>query len=264
MKSLILLAAALLLGGLSLAADDSKADAPKNDGKEKVAVQAETKEADAPKLYMFDINGSGKTVTVRPGDTIQIKLNFNPSAGDWSLNLDKLDEKILKSLDGRGRPTMFTMELRPNGIDGLWYFRALAPGKTEIEINHAATSRTFKLSVEVKGEPIRETKLTDADNGKILKVHVGETVVITLDSNITTGFRWTKAEDIDKNILKLEKFEYKDEDGQIGINDKTEIIYRALKPGKATVDLLYTSRLDPDSKSKKGVTVLINVLEKEK
>ena len=261
---MILLAAALLLGGLNLAAADSKADTPKNDGKEKAAVQAEKEEADAPNLYMFDINGSGKTVTVRPGDSIQIKLNFNPSAGDWSLNFDKLDEKILKSLDGRNRPTMFTMELRPGGIDGLWNFRALAPGKTEIEINHAATSRTFKLSVEVKGDPIKETKLTDADNGKILKVHVSETVVITLDSNIATGFRWTKAEDIDKNVLKLEKFEYKDEDGQIGINDKTEITYRALKPGKATVDLLYMSRLEPNSKSKKGFTVLINVLEKEK
>lgn len=261
---MILLAVALLLGCFNLAAAESKPDAPKNDVKEKAAVQAEKKEVEAPKLYMFDINGSGKTITVRTGDTIQIKLNFNPSAGDWSLNFDKLDEKILKSLDGRNRPTMFTMQLRPNGIDGLWNFRALAPGKTEIEIDHAATSRTFKLSVQVKGEPVKETRLTDADNGKILKVQVGETVVITLDSSITTGFRWTKAEDIDKNVLKLEKFEYKDEDGQIGINDKTEIIYRALKPGRATVDLLYTSRLEPDSKSKKGFTVLINVLEKEK
>jgi hypothetical protein len=37
-----------------------------------------------------------------------------------------------------------------------------------------------------------------------------------------------------------------------------------IQHGKATVDLLYMSRLEPNSKSKKGFTVLINVLEKEK
>ena len=87
-------------------------------------------------------------------------------------------------------------------------------------------------------------------------------VLLALDSNATTGFSWTGAEKVDRNILKLEKEDYLENAhpaGMVGVGGKTVIVYRALKPGKAKIDLVYMQPWEPDSKFNTNYSVTVEV-----
>ena len=184
----------------------------------------------APKTVEMTKDDNGKSVTVRPGDTVQIKLKSNRTTGySWALT-GKLDEKVLKSEGNE-----YKVDEHPAGMVGVggndvWTFKALAAGRTEIVLGYARPwekdkepAQAFKLTVVVEGTASaaeaktaatagtaasKDVRLNDGDNGKTVQVAAGGTVTLTLVSNPTTGFSWTKVEDIDKNILKIEKNDY--------------------------------------------------------
>jgi inhibitor of cysteine peptidase len=238
--------------------------------------------APAPKTVEMTRDDSGKTVTVRPGDTVQIKLKSNRTTGySWAL-AGKLDEKVLKSEGNE-----YKVDEHPAGMVGVggndvWTFKALAAGRTEIVLGYARPwekdkepAQAFKLSVVVEGAaPAAEAKtaataaskdvrLNAGDNGKTVQVAVGGTVTLTLESNPTTGFSWTRVEDVDKSILKLEKNDYKQNanpGGMVGVGGRTTIVYRALKSGKAKIDLTYMQPWEPDSEFNTKYTVTVEVL----
>ena len=162
-------------------------------------------------------------------------------------------------------------------------FTALAPGKTEIALGYARPwekdkepAQAFKLTVEVEAEATapatdaktvpaeakKEIRLNDGDNGKTFKVADGGAVVLVLESNATTGFSWCNADKVDKDILKLEQNEYRQNANPgrlVGVGGRTVIVYRALKPGKAKIDLTYMQPWEPDSKFNTNYTVTVEV-----
>ena len=108
----------------------------------------------------------------------------------------------------------------------------------------------------------KEVQLTDKDNGKTVKVTVDGIIILSLESNATTGFSWTKADKVDKDILKLERNDYlqgPNPNGMVGVGGTTVIIYRALKPGKAKIDLTYMQPWEPDSKFNTNYSVTVEV-----
>lgn len=50
--------------------------------------------------------------------------------------------------------------------------------------------------------------LDSANNGVSLEITVGETINITLDSNITTGYKWNLVGEPDAKVLKLLSSQY--------------------------------------------------------
>ena len=164
-------------------------------------------------------------------------------------------------------------------------FTALAPGKTDISLGYARPwekdkepAQTFKLTVEVEGAaapaagakadakaaaPAKaEIRLTDKDNGKTVKVAVDGTVILSLESNPTTGFSWTGVDKVDKDILKLERNDYKQNAspaGMVGVGGTTVIVYRALKKGTAKIDLTYMQPWNPDSEFNTNYSVTVEV-----
>ena len=233
------------------------------------------------KTHELTKDDAGKTVKVNVGDTIRIKLKGNRTTGySWAMT-GKLDEKVLKS-DGNE----YKVDEHPAGMVGVggsdvWTFTALAAGKTEIVLGYARPwekdkepAQTFKLAVEVAcaaapatdakaaSATPKEVRLNDGDNGKTVKVGVGGTVVLTLESNPTTGFSWTGVDKVDKDILKLERNDYRQNAnpaGMVGVGGRTTIAYRALKPGKAKIDLTYMQPWEPDSEFNTNYTVTVEV-----
>jgi len=247
-----------------------------------VKIKAEAAKDDAAKLVELTEKDNGGTIHVVPGATVRINLKANRTTGySWALT-GKPDEKVLKS-DGNE----YKVNDHPEGMVGVggvdaWTFSALAPGKAEIVLGYARPwekdkepAQAFKLTVEVeaasapatdsKAAPAdakKEIRLNDGDNGKTFKVADGGAVVLVLESNATTGFSWCNADKVDKDILKLERndyTQYPNPNGMVGVGGRTVIVYRALKPGKAKIDLTYMQPWEPDSKFNTKYSVTIEV-----
>ena len=254
-----------------------------------VKIVAEAAAAPAGKTVQLEAKDSGGTYTLNVGDTIRVSLRSNRTTGySWAENKEKTDAKVLKS-DGGSYET----NPHPEGMVGVggvetWTFTALAPGKTEIVLGYARPwekgkepAQTFKTTVVVeaasaapptagsdaKAAPAtakKEIRLGDDDNGKIVEVAAGGAVILTLRSNPTTGFSWTKADKVNSSILKQEKNEYKQNanpGGMVGVGGRTTIVYRAVKPGTAKIDLTYMQPWEPDSEFNTDYTVTVKVVE---
>ena len=189
--------------------------------------------------------------------------------------------KVLKSDGGN-----YETNPHPEGMVGVggvetWNFTVLAPGRTEIALGYARPwekdkepAQAFKATVVVEAPtaaPLtaatdpKEFSLGDKDSGKTLELRVGDTVKLVLDTNPTTGFSWTKIDKVDSSILKLEKNEYKQNANPgrlVGVGGATTIVYRAVKPGTAKIDLTYMQPWEPDSKFNTDYTVTVKVVEK--
>ena len=237
----------------------------------------------APELVALTEKDNGGTVRVVPGAKIRIQLNSNPTTGySWALT-GKPDEKVLKS-DGNE----YKVNDHPAGMVGVggvdtWTFSALAAGKTELALAYARPwekdkepAQAFKLTVVVdsaaapaQADEAKDSKpeakefaLGDKDSGKTIEIHVGDSVKLVLDANPTTGFSWEKTDKVDKNILKLESNDYRQNAnpaGMVGVGGRTTIVYRAVKAGTAKIDLTYMQPWEPDSEFNTNYTVTVKV-----
>lgn len=237
----------------------------------------------ASRTYEMTRDDNGKTLKVKVGDVIRVKLKSNRTTGySWALT-GKTDAKILKSGE-----VEYKVDEHPAGMVGVGgndfcAFTALAPGKTEIALGYARPwekdkepAQAFRLTVEVEADAkaapatdakaapavAKEVRLNDGDNGKTVKVAVDGTVTLTLESNPTTGFSWTGVDKVDKDILKLERNDYKQNAspaGMVGVGGRDTIVYRALKKGKAKIDLTYMQPWEPDSKFNTNYAVTVEV-----
>lgn len=84
--------------------------------------------------------------------------------------------------------------------------------------------------------------LTAADNGKPQILHPGDVLVVTLDSNATTGFRWQLSGKPAANVLKLDGSEYvapSTSPGMVGAGGQEVWRFRAAGEGTTTFELNY-------------------------
>ena len=234
------------------------------------------------KTVVLETKDNGASVTVKAGDTVQVKLRSNRTTGySWAELKDKTDAKVLKSDGGS-----YEVNAHPEGMVGVggvetFTFTAVAPGRTEIALGYARPwekdkepAQSFKATVVVEAAtaaPLtpatdaKEFALGDKDSGKSLELRVGDTVKLVLDANPTTGLSWSKMDKVDQSILKLEKNDYQQNANpgrMVGVGGKTTIVYRAVKPGTAKIDLTYMQPWEPDSKFNTDYTVTVKVVEK--
>ncbi len=107
----------------------------------------------------FDESANGRTVEVKIGETIEVRLPENPTTGfRWQLTADggpacaKIDDT-------------FTAPSGPPGQGGthVWKFKAVAAGEGDIELRHrrhweaqGEPAKIFKLHVKIedgRGDP---------------------------------------------------------------------------------------------------------------
>ena len=250
-----------------------------------VKINAEAADAEtASTTYEMTRDDNGKTLKVKVGDVIRVKLKSNRTTGySWALT-GKTDAKVLKSGE-----VEYKVDEHPAGMVGVGgndfcTFTALAPGKTEIALGYARPwekgkepAQAFKLTVEVEENTTKaaatdtkaaatavakEVRLNDGDNGKTVKVAVDGTITLTLETNPTTGFSWTGVDKVDKDIFKLERNDYKQNAspaGMVGVGGRNTIVYRALKKGKAKIELVYMQPWEPDSEFNTKYSVTVEV-----
>lgn len=230
------------------------------------------------KFVDVDEGSSGKTIHVLPGETIRVMLRSNPSTG-FSWELGPIEEGILESVESGFEADPHKEFEAGYGGNQVWKFKAAGAGETELSLVYARpwedkkTAKTFKMRVVVDAASPRdavndaanEFKLTEKDNGKNIEVHTGDIIRITLESNITTGYSWKNADKVDKDILRLDRDAYASDPNPEeldGVGGKTIIVYRALKPGKAKIDLSYMRGWEPDADDIEKFSVTVEVLDK--
>lgn len=87
-----------------------------------------------------------------------------------------------------------------------------------------------------------ETVLTEADNGKTVRLTPQQEVIVTLPSNPTTGYRWEMVEQGEDAALVIVAKEYRASvgaSGRIGAGGKEHFRLRLLKAGRFTVTFIY-------------------------
>lgn len=88
----------------------------------------------------------------------------------------------------------------------------------------------------------RDHLVTASDNGSEIRLKTGETMVIRLESNPTTGYSWQVLE-IDNSVLEQDgDSEFKTapgNEGSVGAGGEETIRFKALGPGKITLTLGY-------------------------
>jgi len=81
-----------------------------------------------------------------------------------------------------------------------------------------------------------------AASPETIRARPGETFVIELDSNITTGFQWSMSEAPDPEIVNFLEKNYipSDSGRRAGGGGREEWKFRAAAPGETTIDLIYS------------------------
>jgi len=220
-----------------------------------------------------DVNedNNGGTIRVLPGETIRVRLRSNPSTG-YSWALGPLEEGMLET----SGESAFEADSHREGEAGyggceIWTFKAERSGETDISLSYERpweddrpADKTFRLHVVIGAAASRIAdgdtfRLAEADNGKTVGVHPGDVIRITLESNITTGYSWENADKVDSDVLALDANDYVSDPNPEeldGVGGNTVIVYRALKPGTAKIDLVYLQSWSPSEfDTKFSVTV---------
>lgn len=103
--------------------------------------------------------------------------------------------------------------------------------------------------------------LRKEDNGKQIKLSMNEEIVISLESNPTTGYNWTVA-NVDTNILEQTgKVEFEARSRKLGSPGKQIFRFRSTTAGKTALKLIYHRPWEKETAPLDTFLVEINVTE---
>ena len=86
----------------------------------------------------------------------------------------------------------------------------------------------------------QEVKASIADDGREKQLKQGQTLVVTLEGNPTTGYSWELAEPLDEQVLRQAgEAEFKSESDLIGAGGVQILRFEAVNAGKFTLKLVY-------------------------
>ena len=86
----------------------------------------------------------------------------------------------------------------------------------------------------------QEVKATIDDDGREKQLKKGQTLVVTLEGNPTTGYSWEMAEPLDEQVLRqVGEPEFKAESDLVGAAGVQILRFEAVNPGKTTLKLVY-------------------------
>lgn len=103
--------------------------------------------------------------------------------------------------------------------------RLLIAAFTIVALTHSALAAT--------------TTITSADNGKSIQLKSLDTLVVRLDSNVSTGFSWSVLP-TSTPLLKLQDRVYKDPEQPVPGRGGTQVLtFQAVSPGTGVLTLHY-------------------------
>jgi inhibitor of cysteine peptidase len=86
----------------------------------------------------------------------------------------------------------------------------------------------------------QEVKASIDDNGREKQLKKGQTLVVTLEGNPTTGYSWEVAEPLDEQVLRqASEPEFKAESEALGAGGVQVLRFEAVNAGQITLKLVY-------------------------
>jgi inhibitor of cysteine peptidase len=86
----------------------------------------------------------------------------------------------------------------------------------------------------------QEVKATMDDNGSEMQLKKGQTLVVTLEGNPTTGYSWEVEEPLDEQVLRqVGEAEFKAESEALGAGGVQILRFEAVNAGQITLKLVY-------------------------
>lgn len=86
----------------------------------------------------------------------------------------------------------------------------------------------------------QEVKAAIDDNGREMQLKKGQTLVVTLEGNPTTGYSWEVAEPLDEQVLRqVGEAEFKAESELVGAGGVQILRFEAANTGTTTLKLVY-------------------------
>jgi inhibitor of cysteine peptidase len=86
----------------------------------------------------------------------------------------------------------------------------------------------------------QEVKAGIGDNGREMQLKKGQTLVVTLEGNPTTGYSWEVAEPLDEQVLRQTgEPEFKAESAALGAGGVQILRFEAVNAGQTTLKLVY-------------------------
>jgi len=86
----------------------------------------------------------------------------------------------------------------------------------------------------------QEVKATIDDAGREMQLKKGQTLVVTLEGNPTTGYSWEVAEPLDEQVLRQAgEAEFKQESEALGAGGVQILRFEAVNAGQITLKLVY-------------------------
>jgi len=96
------------------------------------------------------------------------------------------------------------------------------------------------LTVVAGCRPQQEVKVGIDDNGREVQLKKGQTLVVTLEANPTTGYSWEVAEPLDEQVLRqVGEPEFKQESEALGAGGVQVLRFEAVNAGQITLKLVY-------------------------
>ena len=93
----------------------------------------------------------------------------------------------------------------------------------------------------------QEVKASIADDGREMQLKKGQTLVVTLEANPTTGYSWEVAEPLDEQVLRQAgEPEFKPESDLVGAGGVQILRFEAVNAGKTTLRLAYRRSWEKD------------------
>ena len=98
----------------------------------------------------------------------------------------------------------------------------------------------FTLLLAACSSAPQSVSVDASHSGETVDVPSGALVIVTLDSNATTGYEWRLAEDVDENVLRLVNSEYSaPETTLVGAGGQEVWTFEAVGAGETTISLEY-------------------------
>jgi len=86
----------------------------------------------------------------------------------------------------------------------------------------------------------QEVKASIDDNGREMQLKKGQTLVVTLEGNPTTGYSWEVADPLDEQVLRQAgEPEFQQESDLVGAGGVQILRFEAVNAGKMTLKLIY-------------------------
>ncbi len=109
--------------------------------------------------------------------------------------------------------------------------------------------------------PASQIILTEQDAGKTIYIRQGETLVVTLDGNITTGYTWEMASTENALVTVVGEPEFKPAGDQLGSPGKISLTFKAQSSGQQVLKLVYHQPFDKTTPPEKTFEVILIVTD---